>query len=501
MEITLVLSNDTDVFQATLGQYIEANIAETRADRILAQEAADNAQSSAVSAATSAEASKVAADRATEGANSAIAIANDALSKAGSALETANGIDGKATQALNTASAADTAAAQANAKADNAVSTANAADSKAQNAVTTANGIDGKAQQALDTSNAANSKADQALAASDGTYNGHINVYQNGDEAGLTLYQGSRTTPGPRLWNIVAAPMSNNGDLYFGRQNDAGQYAGAPIIISRASGWVTTNSGFTSNGEAVFNARTNFFGNIDNTSTSARGVTIGRDGNNVGVRWRRTEGDTDAKVWDMVVDAGDNILKGRVVNDAVNAAADFMRVSRTAMAVSAIWFGTRPVWNVSKDDSRLATAWDSINFDPSAKKDRMGRTDGAAVPAGEIGEVLTFNSSPSGVPVGTDNVVVCGVTLPAGVWLCTLRSLLKDGSPCQVFLHAWSPPGYVGLDGFAGVERPKDGNWHTMISTLYVRTSVTTSSTVYWTLRGDVGSCSGQVDVVCVRIA
>lgn len=333
MELSLVLSSDSESLQAIFGQYVEANIAATRADRIAAQEAADNAQSSAVSAATSAEVSKGAADRATEGANSAIALANDALSKAGSALDTANsanatatGIDGKATQALNVASAANTTAAQAN------------------------------------------TKADQALAASNGTYNSEARIYQNGDEGKLTLWQGSRQTPGTPLWAITAANFtSKNGDLYLNRYDNTGAYAGSPVIVSRVNGWVTVASGFTSGQESVFNGRVNFFGNIDNTSTSARGMTIGRDGSNVGVRWRRTEGTTDAKVWDMVVDANDNILKGRVVNDAVNAAADWLRVSRTAMAVDSVWFGTRPQWNVSKTDGRLATAWDSLNFDPNTK--------------------------------------------------------------------------------------------------------------------------------------
>ncbi|WP_321875681.1 phage tail fiber domain-containing protein [Burkholderia cenocepacia] len=342
-----------------------SNVALTRSQE--AKDAAAAATTTANSANTAAGNAVTTANSASSKADTAISTANTAKSTADTAKSTADGIDAKATQALGTANSASTAAGHANTKADNAVSTANGIDAKAQQALDTANGVDAKATNALNTANSANTKADQALAASDGTYNGYIKTYQNGDEAGIMMLRGSRQTPGNLLWAIVAANMGNNGDLYFNRQNDSGVYAGSPVIISRASGWVTTGNGFTSNGEAVFNARANFFGNIDNTSTSARGVTIGRDGNNVGVRWRRTEGGTDAKVWDMVVDANDNILKGRVVNDAVNAAADFMRVSRTAMAVSAIWFGTRPQWNVSAGDNRLATAWDSINFDPSAK--------------------------------------------------------------------------------------------------------------------------------------
>ncbi|QYW02340.1 tail fiber [Burkholderia phage Paku] len=302
--------------------------------------------------------------------NSAVALAqsNKAITDSASATSTANTAKSTADAAKLTADAATATANAANATANGIDAKATSALSNANNAVTTANGIDGKAQTALDTSNAAYTKADQALAASNGTYNSEARIYQNGDEGKLTLWQGSRQTPGTPLWAITAANFtSKNGDMYLNRYDNTGAYAGSPVIVSRANGWVTVASGFTSGQESVFNGRVNFFGNIDNTSTSARGMTIGRDGSNVGVRWRRTEGATDAKVWDMVVDANDNILKGRVVNDAVNAAADFMRVTRTAMAVSNVWFGTRPQWNVSSSDGRLATAWDSINFDPASK--------------------------------------------------------------------------------------------------------------------------------------
>ena len=329
---------------------------------------ADTARGNATTALNTASAASTKVGTAISTANTAKSTADTAKSTADTAKAAADGIDAKATQALSTANSANTKADTAVTTANDAKSTANAIGGKAQQALDTANAIDGKATTAINTANTANTKADHALAASDGTYNNYIRTYRNGDEAGIQYLDGSRTAPGHMLWAIVAASSDNNGDLYVNRVSN-GTYAGAPIIINRNTGVVRATSGLEVDGRAA-----SFLGPIDTGSSTGRGVTAGRDGNNVSVLWRRNEAATDEKKWDIIVDATDNMLKGRFVNDAYNAASDWLRVKRTALAVSNVWFGTRPQWNVSSSDSRLATAWDSINFDPNTKANLSGAT-------------------------------------------------------------------------------------------------------------------------------
>lgn len=132
-----------------------------------------------------------------------------------------------------------------------------------------------------------------------------------------------------------------------------------------------------------------------------------------------------------------------------------------------------------------------------------GRTDGGAVPAGKIGEVLTFNSNPSGVPINAGgSTAVLGVTLPAGIWLCTLRSILKDGGGSVInFVQDWNPPAVVGMSGYSQTQRPRDGNWQSVTTTFVTRSSVSNTSQVTWSVSGDNGSAGGQVDVIAIRIA
>ncbi|RAE31130.1 hypothetical protein DN466_23915, partial [Burkholderia multivorans] len=76
MELSLILSDETETYQAILGQFIESSAAETHADRILAQQAAETATNSANSALDSAgKAAQSAAASADSAANAAASAA------------------------------------------------------------------------------------------------------------------------------------------------------------------------------------------------------------------------------------------------------------------------------------------------------------------------------------------------------------------------------------------------------------------------------------------
>lgn len=223
------------------------------------------------------------------------------------------------------------------------------------------------------------------------------------------------------------------------------------------------------------------------------GITNGLDGIQPTVVFKTNTAPADQKTWILQADTGSFRLG--MANDAWNSWIWPIEIVRSGMTISSFSLALRPTFAGN-------TPWDSGNFDPTVKKNRLGSVTGVAIPTGEIGEVLTFNSSPSGVPIGgSSGTVVLGVTLPAGVWLCTLRSILKNGGSVNLFNHTWQPPGTIGMDGYGAATRPKDPNWTTLTNTLYVQSSSSILSQVSWYLDGDVGTADGTVDVICVRIA
>ncbi|KVM70114.1 hypothetical protein WJ60_09765 [Burkholderia ubonensis] len=129
MELTLILSNDADSFEATLGQFIESSVAKTRADRRLAEAAATSAKNSANSALDSADQSARTAAASSDAAGKAAASATAATSSEQHASQYAASAQASSTSASGHASAASASAAAA------AVSEANAAASSTAAAV------------------------------------------------------------------------------------------------------------------------------------------------------------------------------------------------------------------------------------------------------------------------------------------------------------------------------------------------------------------------------
>ncbi|KVL93747.1 hypothetical protein [Burkholderia stagnalis] len=156
MELSIILSDDDNVFRATLGQFIETNIAATQADRILAQAAADSARTSAnvasesaAHAVDSASAGNLAANRAEQSASAAAASQQSAALYAQSAQSNSIDANTAASQAASSASAASTSASNAAQSASAAaVSEKNAAATLA-NALTRQNNLTDVADKAV----------------------------------------------------------------------------------------------------------------------------------------------------------------------------------------------------------------------------------------------------------------------------------------------------------------------------------------------------------------
>ena len=326
-----------------------------------ASDRADTAINTANAASTKADTAISTANTAKSTADTAKSTADTAKSTADTAKATADGINAKATQALSTADSSNT-------KADTAVTTANAAksvvnavDGKAQQALDTANAIDGKATTALNTANSANAKADQALGASSGTYNNHISIFRNGDEAAVKLVDGSRSNWGQDLWAIVAANVGNSSDLYFNRVVN-GAYAGSPIIIQRSTGLVKLTSGADIDG-APLNVRqpSTFWSGMTLTTANGSHFALNTDTPKYrsvkfktasGMRWEIGTND-DAEAGS---NQGSHLFISRWADDGSFLGVP-VRIKRNTGVVA---FEQRP--QVAGND-----IWDSGNFDPSSK--------------------------------------------------------------------------------------------------------------------------------------
>ncbi|MCA8453327.1 hypothetical protein LGN04_05325 [Burkholderia multivorans] len=137
MELSLILSDETETYQAILGQFIESSAAETRADRILAQQAAETATNSANSALDSAgKAAQSAAASADSAANAAASAAAASTSEQ-HASQYAAAAQSASTDAASSASGAAGSASAAALSATNAANSATSASVSEQNAAAT----------------------------------------------------------------------------------------------------------------------------------------------------------------------------------------------------------------------------------------------------------------------------------------------------------------------------------------------------------------------------
>ena len=152
-----------------LGQFIETTVAETQADRILAQQAA--AAAAASQAAADADAVQTASDRVASSASQAAAAgsATAAGSSATAAAGSATGAATSATNSMNSASAAAASATAASTSASNAASSATSASTSATNAAATLANALVKANNLSDVANAATARSNIGAAATSGT--------------------------------------------------------------------------------------------------------------------------------------------------------------------------------------------------------------------------------------------------------------------------------------------------------------------------------------------
>ncbi|MCL4651640.1 tail fiber domain-containing protein [Burkholderia multivorans] len=159
MELSLILSDETETYQAILGQFIESSAAETHADRILAQQAAETATNSANSALDSAgqaaQSAAASADSATQASTSAAA----ASTSEQHASQYATAAQAASTDAAGSASSAAGSASSAAVSATNAANSATAASISEQNAAATLANALKKANNLSDVADAATALA------------------------------------------------------------------------------------------------------------------------------------------------------------------------------------------------------------------------------------------------------------------------------------------------------------------------------------------------------
>ncbi|WP_254212728.1 hypothetical protein [Burkholderia multivorans] len=137
MELSLILSDETETYQAILGQFIESSAAETRADRILAQQAAETATNSANSALDSAGQAALSAAASADSAANAAASAAAASTSEQHASQYAAAAQSASTDAASSASSAAGSASAAAMSATNAANSATSASISEQNAAAT----------------------------------------------------------------------------------------------------------------------------------------------------------------------------------------------------------------------------------------------------------------------------------------------------------------------------------------------------------------------------
>lgn len=176
MEISLVLSDQNGgEFQTVLGQFIETAVAETYADRLLAQQAATSASGSANAANGSATIATAQANTAANSANAANQSAASAAASATNAINYATAAENAQDNAQNYSANAQTQSGNAATSAANAANSATAAGNSATAAANSATQVNDvlsssllKANNLSDVANAATARSNISAAASGG---------------------------------------------------------------------------------------------------------------------------------------------------------------------------------------------------------------------------------------------------------------------------------------------------------------------------------------------
>ncbi|SAK15856.1 hypothetical protein UA18_01397 [Burkholderia multivorans] len=177
MELSLILSDDTETYQAILGQFIESSAAETHADRILAQQAAETATNSANSALDSAGQAAQSAAASADSATQASASAAAASTSEQHASQYATAAQAASTDAAGSASSAASSASSATLSATSAANSATAASVSEQNAAATLTNALKKANNLSDVADAATALANLGGAPkASPTFTGNVGV-------------------------------------------------------------------------------------------------------------------------------------------------------------------------------------------------------------------------------------------------------------------------------------------------------------------------------------
>ncbi|MCA8339827.1 tail fiber domain-containing protein [Burkholderia multivorans] len=329
MELSLILSDDTESYVAILGQFIESSAAETHADRILAQQAAETATNSANSALDSAGKAALSAAASADSAADAAASAGAASTSEQHASQYAAAAQSASTDAASSASSAAGSASAAALSATNAANSATAASISEQNAAATLTNALKKANNLSDVADAATALANLGGAPkANPTFTGNVGVPTRaaGDNSN---YAASTAFVAASYFPLSGAHV--NGQSWF----DAGisfpwaeignpGSVQTPFLDFHSSG---TNNDYDVRLIATGGTATFGQGNLDfygQAFTCMNGIV--RLGNSRGIYFKRTDGNYHIAM-QLTSDSGNNtdIINcdggGRIrfINDAYNA--------------------------------------------------------------------------------------------------------------------------------------------------------------------------------------
>lgn len=245
-EISLVLTNDSGSYQALFGQFIESAVADTFADRQIAEAAAASATASQTAAAQSETNSYLNAVNASNQAVAASASATAALASQTSASSSATGAASSQTAAAASANAAGISATNAGNSASAAsVSAANAAATLA-NALVKANNLSDVANATTARTNisAAKSGANSDITSLTGVSNGSNKpVGAVGEFAATT--GGTATLVSGTPVNVASEPLTaGDWDISGVAQFNIGTGATATLLVVGVSTTSNTRGGF-----------------------------------------------------------------------------------------------------------------------------------------------------------------------------------------------------------------------------------------------------------------
>ncbi|HEF4777125.1 TPA: tail fiber domain-containing protein [Burkholderia multivorans] len=329
MELSLILSDDTETYQAILGQFIESSAAETHADRILAQQAAETATNSANSALDSAGQAAQSAAASADSATQASASAAAASTSEQHASQYATAAQAASTDAAGSASSAASSASSASLSATSAANSATAASVSEQNAAATLANALKKANNLSDVANAATALANLGGAPkASPTFTGNVGVPTRAvgdstDNAASTKFVATSFLP--LSGGSVSGQSWFNGGLYF-PWAEIGNAAtvSTPFLDFHSSG---SGNDYDVRFIATGGASATGLGNLDfygQAFTLMNGVL--QLGNSSGIYFKRTNG-TYHIAMQLTADSSNNtdIINcdggGRIrfINDAYNA--------------------------------------------------------------------------------------------------------------------------------------------------------------------------------------